>query len=231
MSVTYHAYQNRNFRFNDYEAISQQWRDAFSGYDPSRIARILHLDFNDRYLYIVYFGQRYRLSLFLGTLEKEREDGTWDNDLMFNESMVIYHLLTYTADHPAVSGSWVSFEALDGVVSRRNRGGDPILDPFSAHFAGRVSALSAACRTLARETGGEQIEKGDIAYRFIVFPQVSLQFVFWDRDDDFPAQTQIFADSRVTDFIHYETLGCVISDLLEKITAAEPDQPGRGGSE
>ena len=44
-----------------------------------------------------------------------------------------------------------------------------------------------------------------------------LCLVFWDADEDFPAQAQILVDQNVTDFLHYETVGCVISDLLEKL--------------
>ena len=41
--------------------------------------------------------------------------------------------------------------------------------------------------------------------------------IFWDSDEDFPAQVQVLVDQRVTDYIHFETVGCLISDLFEKI--------------
>lgn len=48
-------------------------------------------------------------------------------------------------------------------------------------------------------------------------PQIQLQLHFWDADEDFPAQTQILVDRKITDYIHFETVGCLISDLLEKL--------------
>ena len=44
-----------------------------------------------------------------------------------------------------------------------------------------------------------------------------MQMIFWDADEDFPAQTQILVDKNITDFVHTETIGCMISDLLEKL--------------
>lgn len=48
-------------------------------------------------------------------------------------------------------------------------------------------------------------------------PPIQLQLHFWDADEDFPAQTQILVDRKITDYIHFETVGCLISDLLEKL--------------
>ena len=44
-----------------------------------------------------------------------------------------------------------------------------------------------------------------------------MQLILWDQDEDFPAQVQVLVDQCVTDFVHYETIGCMISDLLEKL--------------
>ena len=46
---------------------------------------------------------------------------------------------------------------------------------------------------------------------------MQIQLIFWDADEDFPAQVQVLVDERITDFIHYETVGCIISDLFEKL--------------
>ena len=50
-----------------------------------------------------------------------------------------------------------------------------------------------------------------------MFPQVKIRLIFWDADEDFSAQTQILVDSRITDYVHLETTGCIVSDLLEML--------------
>lgn len=212
MSVNYHAFQSRGVLFSNYEVVCRQWQEEFTGYDPNRIARILHLEADDNFLCLTYFGIPYRLRLADGVLEKQT-DGAWSTELYFNESMAVYHLLHYTKDIPVVSGKWVPSSTIDGVVSRNPAAADPLLAPFALKYTGKTGELREACE----KAGGEKLDTGDVSYEFEVFPSVHLRLVFWDADEDFPAQAQILVDQCVTDFVHYETVGCIISDLLERL--------------
>lgn len=215
MSVNFHAAQGRGFLFAGNEAVCQQWRDAFSHYDPSRISALLNLKSDEEFLYVSYFQTPYRLRLADGVLERETENG-WTDELYFNESMSIYHLLHYTRDFPKISGVWVPNTALRGAGAHNRNLPDPLLTPFAARFSGKLPLLKKAC-TLC---GGTPLDKGDAAFQFSAFPQISMQLIFWDADEDFPAQVQILVDESVTDFLHFETTGCLISDLFEKLEAA-----------
>ena len=212
MSVNYHAFQNKGVPFAECEALCEQWHHEFAGYDPKRIAGILQLAYDEKYIYLSYFQTQYRMRLKDGELEKETESG-WTGELYFNESMAIYHVLKYTVDMPRCSGVWVPNEKLDRVVSRNTRLADPLLTPFAKVWTGRCKELAQVCENI----GGRKLDKGDVAYQFAAFSFMEIQLVFWDADEDFPAQVQILVDQCVTDFIHYETVGCIISDLLEKL--------------
>ena len=214
MSVNYHAFQNRGYLFTNHEADAEIWFNKFAGYDPERIARILKLSFDEEYLYFKYYGRNYRLVLADGHLQKETED-SWTDDVFFNEGMAIYHLLTYTKDHPVVSGQWVRSDSLDGVVSRNPNVKDPLLVPFAQRFSGKTEELKNRCEKL----GGIPFNQGDVAYEFEAFPFFHIRMAFWDSDEDFPAQAQVLVDQHATDFVHYETVGCILSDLLEMLEA------------
>lgn len=213
MSINYHAMQSRGYLFENFEVQCEQWRGIFSGYDPQRIAGILHLEYDEQYLYIDYFQTPYRLCLKDGVLEKW-SDEAWSRELYFNETMSVYHLLYYTKDFPVASGEWIPNDHLD-TRTRSGRMGDPLLDHFAGKFSGHPERLEEACRRLK----GEKLDKGDVGYQFRAFAQVPLQMIFWDADEDFPAQVQLLVDSRITDFVHIETTGCIVSDLLEKLEA------------
>lgn len=213
MSVNYHAFQSRGVLFSDYEVVCGQWREEFSEYHPERIARILHLEYDMEYLYLTYYRHPYRLRLSDGVLEKQGDEG-WTENLYFNESMSVYHLLHYTKELPTVSGKWVPSHTIDGVVSRNPAFSDLLLAPFEQKYAGRTEELKRACR----KAGGEELKTGDAAYEFEVFPFVHLRLIFWDQDEDFPAKVQVLADQCVTDFVHYETVGCMIADLLDQLS-------------
>ena len=140
-------------------------------------------------------------------------DGGWTDEIYFNEGMAVYHLLEYTKDDPRFAGIWVKSESLDGVVTRNPAVKDPLLVPFAERFTGRSDELRKACIRL----GGREREKGDLCYEFDAFPWMPLRLEFWDADEDFPAQVNVMVDQYTTDYVHYETIGCIISDLLEKI--------------
>lgn len=214
MSTNYHAFQSRGYLFSTYEALCEQWHTTFSNYDPARISRILNLEYDEAYLYLTYFQTPYRLRLRDGWLEKKKEN-VWTDKVYFNETMSIYHLLYYTKDVPLVSHVWVPNTALERTARQNRRMPDPLLTPFARKFTGHTAKLEAACQNL----GGVKFNKGEVAYEFAPFPQVHLQLIFWDADEDFPAQVQLLVDKQVTDFLHFETTGCIISDLLEKLEA------------
>lgn len=219
MSINFHAFQSRGVPFEEYEVVCEQWRKRFTGYHAERICRILHLEADADYLYIPYFGVLYRLSLKNGCLEKQLES-EWCGSLDFNESMAIYHLLYHTTDVPTVSGKWVPNYAIDGVVSRSGRTADPLFDSFCRRWSGRGAELAKACERAGGKALAPNEHKGDIGFQFEVLPCVGMRLIFWDADEDFPAQVQVLLDQKVLDFVHYETTGCMISDLFEKIGAA-----------
>ena len=234
MSVNYHAAQSRGILLDHSDAGADQWYQKFCKYDPARVAGLLGLKYDDKYLYVDYYQRPYRLSLAFGTLERwekqegkeeqrgkekekreeKQENGGWSREIYFNEAMAIYHLLLYVKDEARVSGSWVASDSVDGVVSR-GRMPDPLLAPFAVEYSGKLAELEEACL----HCGGMRLDKGDVSFEFEAFPQVHLQLVFYDADEDFPAQASILVDQHITDYLHYETIGCLISDLLDRIRA------------
>lgn len=142
-------------------------------------------------------------------------DEEWTPDVWFNEAMVIYHLFTYAKDHPVLTGKLVPSDSLEQVLSRRQSMPDPLFDPFASEFSGRTEELEARCARL----GGVKKDSGDVSEEFSVFPFLKVQLVFWDADEDFPAQVQILVDSGITDYISAETVGCIIADLFDAIEA------------
>ena len=44
-----------------------------------------------------------------------------------------------------------------------------------------------------------------------------LTMVFWDGDDEFPAQANILFEAEITDFLHEETVVLVASELFRRL--------------
>lgn len=144
----------------------------------------------------------------------QKQEG-WTDRVYFNEGMVIYHLLSFVKDKPGLSGKWIPNTNLDPRATRDQKREDLLQQDFCRKVTGRLEELEDACV----QFGGREIPtKADCAYQFQVFPQIALQLHYYDEDDEFPAQVQILVDSRITDYVHLETTGCMVSDLFEKLT-------------
>ncbi len=212
----YHSFRNIGYRLTDSEAACTKWREKFRGFDPKTAVSALQLPSDGSYVRITYFGTEYRLRLADGVLEK-RISGGWTEDLFMNEALVLYHLLGDVCEHPRSTGIWCSEADLDPVKIRSGNRTDPLLNGFAADFSGKIPELEAAAVRL----GGTRIEKGDSSWEFHPIPQIAMRLIFWDADDEFPAQTQVMVDSGVCDYMHYEAVGCMIADLFELLGGGE----------
>ena len=88
-----------------------------------------------------------------------------------------------------------------------------VLDAAARTFDGHLAELHRACQAL----GGRPLKQGDAGYEILAFDCMPLQFVFWDGDDEFPAQANILFDADITDFLHEETVVCVGDELFRRL--------------
>ncbi len=227
MSINYHAYQNRGFAFSIFEEVEKQWVSRFEGFDPARIAGILGLEYDSDHLYIKYFGNDYRLDLKTGRIEKRSDEPFeesydpdrppltpgWHGILYANEAMAIYHILFYTKDEPSMSGEWVQNASLDPRHVRHPQE-DVLFNDFLKRFPEGTEKLRSACESAG---GTPVMSKADLSFIFYPFPQTPLLLNYWEADEDFSAQVKVLVDSNITDYVHIETTGCMVSDLFEHI--------------
>ena len=214
----FHSFRNIGFSFVDAEAICSKWRRIFAGYNPEKAIRILGLTENAGCLYIQYFDKKYRLVLQNGVLEKRTDSGAaekWTENIFMNEALVLYHLLGDMQESPRTAGEWIPEANLDPVKIRSGNRTDPMLNGFASQYAGRLPELERACI----KAGGRKVERGDLCYEFRPFPQIPVQLVFYDADEEFSAKVQLLVDRYITDYMHFEAVGCMVADLLEKVDA------------
>jgi len=94
------------------------------------------------------------------------------------------------ADGSLPSGEWIGFQELpDGSFYRQ---------AFQGYSGDRLAADLAAdidrFRRAADALGGEPLSIGDAGYAFRVLPHVPLAVVWWDGDDEFPANATVLFD-------------------------------------
>ena len=193
-----------------YLALCDMWRKKYLGLDRREPQARFRLEGDEEAQYIVYFHQQYRIDQRTGMLTLEEEPV---RELPFNAVMTIYHLFYYAKPEAKVSGRFVPFREVKRAAPfdaafKRN-----VLDAAARTFDGHLAELHRACQAL----GGRPLKQGDAGYEFLAFDCMPLQFVFWDGDDEFPAQANILFDADITDFLHEETVVCVGDELFRRL--------------
>ena len=120
-----------------------------------------------------------------------------------------------------MTGEWMPFRSLKNASPFGPAFQKTVTDVFAKTFSGHLPELEQACRTL----GGKKLPHSDAGYQIDAFACIPVQFLFWDRDEEFPAQANILFDRGATGFIHVESLVSVASEGLSLLTKASGLSP------
>lgn len=184
---------------NSYEEICERRRAEFLTLDQADIlARIPELKMEGEWLTLRHYHRKFGINRTTGTIEA-LEDG---DPAACYEKLNIYALLRSANSEARFQNEWVPFEKLRGTAPFYQSFQANIVQPFARMFNGRMAALERACRTL----GGEKVSWSDAGYELKAFNCIPIRFLFWDGDDEFPAQGNLLFDVSAADFIDEKSL-------------------------
>lgn len=193
-----------------YLALCDTWREKYLELDREELKERFRLEGDGKAHYVTYFGERYRLDQSTGMLTLAEDP---ERELPFDTVMAIYHLFYYSKPGAAVRGQFVPFREVKRAAPFAPAFQRNVLNAAAKTFEGRLPELHRACRSL----GGVSLPQGDAGYQIQAFDCMPLQFLFWDGDEEFPAQANILFDADITDFLHEETVVCIGNDLIRRI--------------
>lgn len=119
---------------------------------------------------------------------------------LVTRALLLHYLLK--ADGTLPTGNWISYKDIPGgllyagVLARR------VTEPLAKRF-GKSARLF---REAGTRLGGESAEVGDVSFILQAFPRVSLQYVLWEADDEFPSSVQLLFDSSVDHYLALEDI-------------------------
>jgi hypothetical protein len=124
------------------------------------------------------------------------------------EKIILCHYLLHaTGTDPA--GQWITFRQIpdghfyDAAFQRRTR------DPFLLTF-GHNPQLYRDC---AEKLGGIPVQNGDVGMMFRVLPNVPVQLVLWQGDEELPPESTILFDATISEYLPAEDVA-VLSGML-----------------
>jgi len=131
------------------------------------------------------------VNIFPHLLKIESADGDrWDPHRYF-QLFAIHYLLGSKAVE--ITGSWISEKEVPGGATFF-RGPHRIpTDVVSNRFNNDIEAFKQRCRQL----GGEPIEMADAAHAFRITKRIPVAALYWQGDEDFPAECKILYDRTI----------------------------------
>ena len=184
---------------SNYEKNRREWQERFRAMDQERLLEIipgLKREGGDLTLY--HFGEKFAVDSATGTIRSLESDGPVSATVRLN----IYTLFGYASPLARFQDEWVPFQQLrnTGVFQTAFQNG--ILTPLVATFTGHMPELRRALEAM----GGQKLPCSDVGYQVEAFACIPLRVLFWEGDDEFPAQANLLFDRSATDFIHSESI-------------------------
>lgn len=196
-------------RTSNYDKWCREWEERFLAMDQEQLMHTLpELKPEGDYLTLLHFNRKYGIHRSTGEI-CSLEEAPLSNIIKLN----IYTLLGYASPSARLTGEWVPFQSLKNTSPFAPAYQRGVLEPFARIFTGHLDQLEKAFQNL----GGLRIPYSDLGYEISAFACIPVRFLFWEGDEEFPAQTNILFDKSATDFIHGESIVSISSVGLMRL--------------
>lgn len=201
-------------RRDNYQIQAAQAKKLFLTYDQQELIRRCRLRFDERYFYVPFLGEPYRICRATGDMQRQ-QDGQWRDANSFNEVMTMLDWLCDSKAERRISGRWVNLVS-QGHYFHGNLQ-EQEADPNALLFDSHPTAFAQACQAL----GGEKIAGADISYAIELVDGLRVLLQLWHGDEEFAPRLRILWDESALQFIRYETTwfaqGLLLSRVREKM--------------
>ena len=194
-------------------AIEQLSNEAFdvilerSGFEPA----------NGESFRIPFLNRVYQVGY--PNFEFEDLSGT-GQEIPIQEQILILHYMT-AASPRNLSGNRVSYREIPGASFYFSAFVKRGIDPLKTVFGPNVTALVEA----AKQLNGRPIEPGDVGFEFDVLPNVPLQLILYEGDDEFPAEANILFDQTIGVILSPEDIAWLAGMLVYRLIAISKRNP------
>ena len=205
---------------SNYEKNCRAWQERFRAMDQERLlAAIPGLRREGGDLTLYHFGEKFAVDAATGAIRSLESEEPVSATVRLN----IYTLFGYASPLARFQDDWVPFQQLRDTSVFQTAFQNGIVTPFVATFTGHTHQLRRALEAM----GGREVPWGDVGYQVEAFACIPVRFLFWEGDEEFPAQANLLFDRSATDYIHGEsivTLAAVGVHRLAKLAGLPLDR-------
>jgi hypothetical protein len=162
-------------------------------------------------LIVPYFGQSRRITW----PEVSVTPGTGAGEIPLPEQILILHYLLNASGEP-LTGRSIDFRQVpeggfywSAFISRAQK-------PLLSTFGNDLNLYVKVAATL----GGESLDLGDAAARFMAFPRVPITHVLWGGDEEFTPEATILFDETISRYFPTEDIAALAGASVYRLMGA-----------
>lgn len=182
---------------SNYDKVYGQFRQWFLESDKEHTAVKLGLKISGKYMLLPFFGEACKVDLETGNIEGEE-----GREMPVTEKLIIMHHLHYYQEGAREADPSIPFREIREAAVFEQAYVRSALDPLQKAFAGCPEKLLQGGIRL----GGKPEKYGDASIRLHAFPMISLTYIFWDGDEEFPPAANILFPCTIALWTHPESV-------------------------
>lgn len=193
---------------SNYEKVFSYFQSEFLKRDQTAVADRLGFFCDETVVKVPWFGKTWAIERKSGRITDEKGEIP---DV--TQRLLIMHHFCFSRMDAVHSGKWVPFRQIREAACFERAYIKSAVDPVVEYFTGKTELFSMAAQAL----GGKPVPYGDAGFQIHPFPQIGLQYIFYDRDEEFEASCNILFESTVTWWIHPESVPSIASITSGKL--------------
>ena len=161
---------------------------------------------------ITLWDREYAIYPHEGTIETLSSEFGEQHDYFH---VFIVNYLIQVKDIP-LAGEWISEKDIAGGVTFF-RGPHVIpTKQLSDTFLNDTETFCRVCELLH----GEPLEMADAAYRFSISPRIAVAVLYWQGDEDFPAESKLLFDRSISEHFALDTVFALAVEVCSRLASA-----------
>lgn len=177
--------------------------------DPAEVARRSGAEYRVRdgneEITLVFFGCLYTIRF-----PDIEITAVGDEALSLVAKVMILHYLI-RADGTEPKNEWIPYKEIPGGMTYAGVFEKRVVDPLIRRFGKAPETFLE----VGLAVGGEESSFGDVSFSIALFPRVSLTFIMWRGDEEFPPSVQVLFDRSIDRYLSLEDV-VVLGEMATK---------------
>lgn len=199
---------------SNYEKVFAYFQEQFRKLDLEEVAGRLGFGLTERNMEVPWFQETCEICRETGEMRMRGEA------MPVHDRLIIMHHICFSKPGALHSEKWIPFREVREAACFELAYVRSAVEPMVKAFSGRTEELKEACEAL----GGVPLQYGDLSYRIPIFPNISLIYIFYDQDEEFPASLNILFESTITSWTHPESVPVLAETLSERLLAVQANR-------